>query len=218
MKKILTMDWERLIPGHPGAGGRQIGNKDDVKMDLDYVLGKRPEGSRGTLWQLAIATRHSEWPNSQNSETSVAITSRHGRGYGETSVAIANRWFAIANRHAPEARVYKRRRREGRRAPPSPRRFVSRTQTQRHKPIGTLHHYDEDVRNVWRQTQEWRARSAGPPGAKKPLTEEQWTILVKVYYEHGGWGHPGPTPDCTGCEAPADILAQYGFGPKARRR
>jgi glyoxylase-like metal-dependent hydrolase (beta-lactamase superfamily II) len=38
MKKILTMDWERLIPGHPGAGGRQIGNKDDVKMDLDYVL------------------------------------------------------------------------------------------------------------------------------------------------------------------------------------
>jgi glyoxylase-like metal-dependent hydrolase (beta-lactamase superfamily II) len=38
MKKVLTMDWERLIPGHPGAGGRQIGNKDDVKMDLDYVL------------------------------------------------------------------------------------------------------------------------------------------------------------------------------------
>jgi len=26
MKKVLTMDWERLIPGHPGAGGRQIGN------------------------------------------------------------------------------------------------------------------------------------------------------------------------------------------------
>jgi glyoxylase-like metal-dependent hydrolase (beta-lactamase superfamily II) len=38
MKKILTMDWDRLIPGHPGAGGRQIGNKDDVKMDLDYML------------------------------------------------------------------------------------------------------------------------------------------------------------------------------------
>ena len=38
MKKILTMDWDRLIPGHPGAGGRQIGNKDDVKVDLDYML------------------------------------------------------------------------------------------------------------------------------------------------------------------------------------
>jgi glyoxylase-like metal-dependent hydrolase (beta-lactamase superfamily II) len=37
MRKILAMDWDRLIPGHPGAGGRQIGNKDDVKTDLDYV-------------------------------------------------------------------------------------------------------------------------------------------------------------------------------------
>lgn len=38
MKKILAMDWDKLIPGHPGAGGRQIGNKDDVKTDLDYTL------------------------------------------------------------------------------------------------------------------------------------------------------------------------------------
>jgi glyoxylase-like metal-dependent hydrolase (beta-lactamase superfamily II) len=38
MKKILAMDWDRLIPGHPGAGGRQIGNKDDAKVDLDYML------------------------------------------------------------------------------------------------------------------------------------------------------------------------------------
>jgi glyoxylase-like metal-dependent hydrolase (beta-lactamase superfamily II) len=38
MKKILDMDWDRLIPGHPGAGGRQIGNKEDAKADLDYML------------------------------------------------------------------------------------------------------------------------------------------------------------------------------------
>ena len=38
MKKIIAMDWDRLIPGHPGAGGRQTGNKDDVKTDLDYML------------------------------------------------------------------------------------------------------------------------------------------------------------------------------------
>jgi glyoxylase-like metal-dependent hydrolase (beta-lactamase superfamily II) len=38
MKKILAMDWDKLIPGHPGAGGRQVGNKDDVKVDLDYML------------------------------------------------------------------------------------------------------------------------------------------------------------------------------------
>ena len=38
IKKILAMDWDKLIPGHPGAGGRQVGNKDDVKTDLDYIL------------------------------------------------------------------------------------------------------------------------------------------------------------------------------------
>jgi glyoxylase-like metal-dependent hydrolase (beta-lactamase superfamily II) len=38
MKKILDMDWDRLISGHPGAGGRQIGNKDDVRADLGYML------------------------------------------------------------------------------------------------------------------------------------------------------------------------------------
>jgi glyoxylase-like metal-dependent hydrolase (beta-lactamase superfamily II) len=37
MRKILAMDWDRMIPGHPGAGGRQIGTKEDVKTDLDYV-------------------------------------------------------------------------------------------------------------------------------------------------------------------------------------
>ena len=38
MKKIMAMDWDRLIPGHPGAGGRQTGDKNDVRVDLDYVL------------------------------------------------------------------------------------------------------------------------------------------------------------------------------------
>ena len=38
MKKIVAMDWDRMIPGHPGAGGRQIGTKDDAKVDLEYVL------------------------------------------------------------------------------------------------------------------------------------------------------------------------------------
>ena len=38
MKKILAMDWDKLISGHPGAGGRQTGTKDDVKTDLDYML------------------------------------------------------------------------------------------------------------------------------------------------------------------------------------
>jgi glyoxylase-like metal-dependent hydrolase (beta-lactamase superfamily II) len=37
IKKVLAMDWDRLIPGHPGAGGRQIGTKDDARADLSYL-------------------------------------------------------------------------------------------------------------------------------------------------------------------------------------
>jgi len=36
LKKVLAMDWDRLIPGHPGRGGRQIGTKDDVRSQLAY--------------------------------------------------------------------------------------------------------------------------------------------------------------------------------------
>jgi glyoxylase-like metal-dependent hydrolase (beta-lactamase superfamily II) len=37
IQQILGMDWDRLIPGHPGPGGRQIGTKDDVKEHLEYL-------------------------------------------------------------------------------------------------------------------------------------------------------------------------------------
>lgn len=36
LKKVVTMDWERLIPGHPGAGGR-LGTKQDAQ-DLLALL------------------------------------------------------------------------------------------------------------------------------------------------------------------------------------
>ncbi|HEY6024706.1 MAG TPA: MBL fold metallo-hydrolase, partial [Pseudolabrys sp.] len=37
LKKVNALDWDRLIPGHPGPGGRQIGNKDDVRNQLAYL-------------------------------------------------------------------------------------------------------------------------------------------------------------------------------------
>jgi glyoxylase-like metal-dependent hydrolase (beta-lactamase superfamily II) len=37
MKKVLAMDWDKVIPGHPGPGGRQTGTKEDVKNDLAYL-------------------------------------------------------------------------------------------------------------------------------------------------------------------------------------
>jgi glyoxylase-like metal-dependent hydrolase (beta-lactamase superfamily II) len=37
MGKVIAMDWERLIPGHPGPGGRQTGTKDDARNALTYL-------------------------------------------------------------------------------------------------------------------------------------------------------------------------------------
>jgi glyoxylase-like metal-dependent hydrolase (beta-lactamase superfamily II) len=36
IKKVLAMDWERLIPGHPGAGGR-LGTKKDAQDTLTFL-------------------------------------------------------------------------------------------------------------------------------------------------------------------------------------
>jgi glyoxylase-like metal-dependent hydrolase (beta-lactamase superfamily II) len=36
IKRVLAMDWERLIPGHPAPGGR-LGTKDDARALLTYM-------------------------------------------------------------------------------------------------------------------------------------------------------------------------------------
>jgi glyoxylase-like metal-dependent hydrolase (beta-lactamase superfamily II) len=36
LKKVITMEWERLIPGHPGPGGR-LGTKEDVQNLLTFL-------------------------------------------------------------------------------------------------------------------------------------------------------------------------------------
>jgi len=36
MKKVLKMDWDRLIPGHPGPNDR-LGTKDDVRAQLKFL-------------------------------------------------------------------------------------------------------------------------------------------------------------------------------------
>ncbi len=37
LKKVIAMDWDKLIPGHPGPGGRQTGTKDDARNQLTYL-------------------------------------------------------------------------------------------------------------------------------------------------------------------------------------
>jgi glyoxylase-like metal-dependent hydrolase (beta-lactamase superfamily II) len=37
VKKVLAMEWDRMIPGHPGQGGRLLGTKDDARALLTYM-------------------------------------------------------------------------------------------------------------------------------------------------------------------------------------
>jgi glyoxylase-like metal-dependent hydrolase (beta-lactamase superfamily II) len=37
LKKVIQMDWNTLIPGHPGPGGKQTGTKDDARNQLAYL-------------------------------------------------------------------------------------------------------------------------------------------------------------------------------------
>src|SRR3954467_7077429 len=37
LKKVIAMDWETLIPGHPGPGGKQTGTKDNAREQLAYL-------------------------------------------------------------------------------------------------------------------------------------------------------------------------------------
>jgi len=36
LDRVLALDWERMIPGHPGPGGR-LGTKDDVRFNKEYL-------------------------------------------------------------------------------------------------------------------------------------------------------------------------------------
>jgi hypothetical protein len=37
LKKVIAMDWETLIPGHPGPVGKQTGTKDNARDQLAYL-------------------------------------------------------------------------------------------------------------------------------------------------------------------------------------
>lgn len=37
LKKVLAMDWEKLIPGHPGAPNGRLGTKQDAQNLLTFL-------------------------------------------------------------------------------------------------------------------------------------------------------------------------------------
>jgi glyoxylase-like metal-dependent hydrolase (beta-lactamase superfamily II) len=55
MKRVLAMDWERLIPGHPGAPNDRLGTKKDAEDILKLYQTASAEGKRigqaGRCWE-----------------------------------------------------------------------------------------------------------------------------------------------------------------------
>ena len=73
MREVLAMDWERLIPGHPGPGGR-LGTKKDVEDQLALLEDASAEMKKlareGKCWDAAEKEfkleKYASWPNYAN--------------------------------------------------------------------------------------------------------------------------------------------------------
>jgi glyoxylase-like metal-dependent hydrolase (beta-lactamase superfamily II) len=74
LKKVIAMDWETLIPGHPGPGGKQTGTKDDARNQLAYLqdlsAAVKQEVSQGKSYDDAIKDislpKYAAWPSYKN--------------------------------------------------------------------------------------------------------------------------------------------------------
>ena len=73
LKKVMAMEWDRLIPGHPGPGGR-LGTKEDVQNFLtflqDAAAAVKAEAHAGKCWngvekELKLP-KYASWPGYEN--------------------------------------------------------------------------------------------------------------------------------------------------------
>jgi hypothetical protein len=73
LKKVIAMDWERMIPGHPGPGGR-LGTKDNARDMLAYLqdlsAAVKEAASQGKCYADAMKDiklpKYESWPNYAN--------------------------------------------------------------------------------------------------------------------------------------------------------
>jgi len=69
IRKVIAMDWERLIPGHPGPGDR-LGTKQDAQDQLvllqDASAAMKKLGQEGKCWDAAekefTLPKYESWP------------------------------------------------------------------------------------------------------------------------------------------------------------
>jgi glyoxylase-like metal-dependent hydrolase (beta-lactamase superfamily II) len=73
IKQVLAMDWERMIPGHPGPGGR-LGTKEDVQNLLTFMQEASAEirtaAREGKCWEPVEKEfklpKYESWPGYAN--------------------------------------------------------------------------------------------------------------------------------------------------------
>lgn len=70
IKKIIAMEWDTLIPGHPGAGNKSTGTKDDAKNQLTFLQDASAEVQKaareGKCWDAVEKDmklpKYAAWP------------------------------------------------------------------------------------------------------------------------------------------------------------
>jgi len=73
IKRVLSMDWERMIPGHPGVGDR-LGTKQDVQDQLTFLqdasAAVKAAAREGKCWEPAEKEvklpKYEKWPGYEN--------------------------------------------------------------------------------------------------------------------------------------------------------
>ena len=74
IKKVLALDWDRLIPGHPGQPNGRLGNKKDAQDILVLMQEASAEmkkmGQEGKCWEPAEKEfklpKYASWPGYEN--------------------------------------------------------------------------------------------------------------------------------------------------------
>ncbi|MBX3662848.1 MAG: MBL fold metallo-hydrolase [Burkholderiales bacterium] len=74
IESMLALDWDRLIPGHPGQPGGRLGTKDDVRAQLQFLRDAseavKVAAREGKCWEPAekevTLPRYESWPGYKN--------------------------------------------------------------------------------------------------------------------------------------------------------
>jgi hypothetical protein len=74
IKKVIALDWDRMIPGHPGQPGDRLGTKDDARNILALMQEASAEirklAQEGKCWQPVERDfkmpKYAAWPNYEN--------------------------------------------------------------------------------------------------------------------------------------------------------